>query len=374
MTGGTDPKPRPDPPTPLPYEATEGPPIFVVGNGRSGTTLMELMLSAHPRIYVCHESSFYSWFAKAMKNGRVEEYLEPYFTTLNFRWFRLRPEDVLERLSSPVPRAEAWRILEVIMRLKAAGAGRVRYGDKSPPHIWYLRSIFRDFPDARVIAMVRDPRGEVASVARMPWGCERDLPNCLINELARKAIDRQPQEILTVRLEDLQSDPRAQMQRVLEFVGEPWDEAVLDHPHHDPDPGRLPAVPWFSSSGAPVRVQGESWRRMSPRRLALIEAVCRKSMRRYGYEPADIPGKPGWFTIAWDLVASIPETVRYALAYMRMAAYYSKPEHWDWYDERGRELTKRLNPRFWEEHPDFVLPQAPGVPARNDKTPGPETP
>lgn len=360
MTEGQSLQPGPAPPRRIPYEATEGPPIFIVGNGRSGTTLMEMMLSAHPRIYVCHELAYYAWFTGALRTRSVADLLEPYFTTANFRWVRLRSRDVIERLPESLPRSEAWKLFEVLMRLKSASVGKVRYGDKTPPHIWYLRSLYRDFPDARVIAMVRDPRGEAASVSNMPWGCATDLPNCLINELTRKALLRQPQEILIVRLEDLQADPRTQMERVLEFVGEPWDEAVLDHPNHDPDPGRLPDVPWFTSSEAPVQRQEPSWMRLSPERIALIESLCRKSMKLHSYEPADIP-KLGKFGKARLVLGSLPETVRYTIAYIRLALYFSKPSRWDWYDEGGRERTRRLNPGYWERHPNFVYPEPPEV-------------
>ena len=36
-------------------------PIFVIGTGRSGTTLLRQMLNAHPRIHITHEAGFYSY-------------------------------------------------------------------------------------------------------------------------------------------------------------------------------------------------------------------------------------------------------------------------------------------------------------------------
>jgi len=354
---------QPNPqPTPISLEATEGPPIFVVGNGRSGTTLMELMLSAHPRIYICHETAFYTWFRGEISRGPFEVFLKHYSKTVNFRWLRLRPEDILARLPSPLPRIEAWRALEEIMRQKSASLGRVRYGDKSPTHTWHLPRIYRDFPDARVIAMVRDPRGEAASLSRMPWGCYKDFPNCFNNELARRAIQRQSDKLIVVRLEDLQADPRLQMERVLEFVGEPWNNAVLDHPNHDPDPGRMPDVPWFKSSGTHVQRGDEPGSGMSPERVAIVEMLCRKSMRLRGYPPANLSSSPGKLATLLRIASSMPEVVRYGWAGGRIAAYYQNPEHWDWYDEIGRELMKKLNPSYWEKRPDFVFPEAPVLP------------
>lgn len=342
-----------------PMEALEGPPIFIVGNGRSGTTLLELMLSAHPRIYICHEPGFYQWFHQPLRaKGEIMDYLDGYFTTVNFRWLRLHPDDVRANLPASIPRREGWRVLDVIMRMKSVGAGRVRFGEKTPPNVWYLASIFRDFPDARVIATVRDPRAEVDSVARMPWGSSNDLVNCVINERVRLALNKYRDKILIVRLEDLQARPRQEMQKVLDFVGEPWDEAVLDHPNHDPDPGRLPEVPWFKVASAPVRQPEEAWQKMDPKRVALIETLCRGSMRQYDYSPAPIP-KPGLASLLPSVISELPEALRYTATTAQVASHMAKPKNWDWYDERSRAILRKLNPRFWEQNPDLVLPEAP---------------
>ena len=39
-------------------------PIFLIGCGRSGTSLLRSMLNAHPRIYLLQESAFFSWTGK----------------------------------------------------------------------------------------------------------------------------------------------------------------------------------------------------------------------------------------------------------------------------------------------------------------------
>ena len=58
-------------------------PIFVVGTGRSGTTLLRTMLNAHPRIYLTHEASFYVAEVAARRlDGRA--WLERYFESPSF--------------------------------------------------------------------------------------------------------------------------------------------------------------------------------------------------------------------------------------------------------------------------------------------------
>lgn len=339
-------------------ENTEGPPIFVIGNGRSGTTLMELMLSAHPRIYICHEVAIYGW-QKAGIRFTADEFLRGFFKTLNFRWLRLKPETVLEGLPVPLQHEDVWMVFERIMKLKAASFGRVRYGDKTPGHTPRLEWIFRDFPEAKVVFMVRDPRGIMASISRMPWGAPNDLPNCWINEKWHRKAEKYSDKILTVRLEDLQADPRGQMERVLEYVGEEWDEAVLDHPNHIPDPDCLPDMPWFKLSGRPIQPQDDPWKGMNPARVRLVEHVCRETMDKYGYERADIKDAPGRLGTAREYLRQLPETGRYAKRLLKLLESFQDPDRWDWEDLETREVLKGMNPQCWRYYPDYEWPPSP---------------
>ncbi|MEL6179649.1 MAG: sulfotransferase, partial [Myxococcota bacterium] len=73
----------------------QAPPIFIIGNGRSGTTLLRLMLSAHPNIHLTHEASFWLWERRAPASLDGEALLRFYIKSLHFRWLRQDPADVV---------------------------------------------------------------------------------------------------------------------------------------------------------------------------------------------------------------------------------------------------------------------------------------
>lgn len=333
----------------------EGPPIFVVGTARSGTTLMQLMLSAHPRIYICFELSYYFWYDRGK---RIEDIVRAAAKTGLGVYHGMDPEAILARLPSPLPRKYWWRVYDEIMKQKAAGLGRPRYGDKTPGHSQHLKQLFEDFPDARVIMMVRDPRAAALSLARMPWGCERDLANCVVNEQVRRKTKRYRGRVLEVRLEDLQRNPKLEMMRVLDFVGEDWDDAVLDHAAHNPDAVPVPPLPWLESSATPVQRSSERpWGNLSPVRLRAIEFLVKKSLKFYGYERAQIDGpEPGFFAVLRQILSDIPGSLRFDLAWLRLLFYLRKPEHWAYEDETYRRLYARVNPSCWQLYPDFRWP------------------
>ena len=54
-------------------------PIFIIGGGRSGTTLARYILNAHPNIYIAEEISFHSWMSSL--KGSFKKRLHNYFLT-----------------------------------------------------------------------------------------------------------------------------------------------------------------------------------------------------------------------------------------------------------------------------------------------------
>src|SRR5579871_2575309 len=78
-------------------------PIFVIGTGRSGTTLLRQMLNAHPRIHLTHEACFYSYANHARAHASANAWLERYFETFSFAWLRLDPQQVREALPQQLP-------------------------------------------------------------------------------------------------------------------------------------------------------------------------------------------------------------------------------------------------------------------------------
>ena len=51
-------------------DATLSAPVFIVGCGRSGTTLLRLMLNAHPDLAIPHESHFMYQLMRLRAHGK----------------------------------------------------------------------------------------------------------------------------------------------------------------------------------------------------------------------------------------------------------------------------------------------------------------
>jgi hypothetical protein len=336
-------------------------PIFVVGTGRSGTTLLRFMLCAHPRIYIAHETGFYLFESLYPRKAARRQFLDYYFRTASFRWLRVDAASVLAGLPDPLPRERTADAFTAIMRLKAAQYGRVRYGDKTPAHAAYLRRIFADYPEARVIYMVRDPRSVSLSLSRTPWGSASLGANARYCADDVRKVAPFLERLLAVRLEDLLGEPRGTMERILDFVGEPWDEAVLDHATHIPDAHDMPPFPWLDSAARPREAPVTAWRSLSPAQIRMIERAAGRVMTEFGYEPARLSREPGRAAVWWAGAREFPAWLRAAIGYIRLGLRARRMRGQN--DERMNQLWRLINPGAWALYPGFEVPTPPPLPS-----------
>ncbi|MCC6283764.1 MAG: sulfotransferase [Phycisphaerales bacterium] len=199
-------------------------PIFFVGFPRSGTTLLERMLDAHPRLIATDEAGLLPDLmnkAKALIGDQT-----PFPQNLAL----LSPDHV-----SQLRRAYLADAASLLGPEEVAGK---RVVDKLPLNIARLAAVRRIFPDAKVIVALRDPRDVVLSCFFQVFGPNHamvhfhDLDTTVriyaeVMSLWIKERETLGLDFIESRYEDLVRDPEGQARRVVEFLGEPWDDAVL---------------------------------------------------------------------------------------------------------------------------------------------------
>ncbi|MER5534389.1 sulfotransferase family protein [Streptomyces mirabilis] len=239
-------------------------PVFVLGCPRSGTTLLQLMLHAHPRIALPPETLPHGLKGMA---GRVAE----------------RITDGPPTLGSA---------LGIALRAYAEEHGKVRWGDKRPAYALHVAEILRLFPDAQFVHLVRDGRDCVASLLRMPWwhrGFHEAVATWaqVVDTTRKYARELGPDTWYHLRFEDLVADPAGQLRGVCGFLGEEYAPGTTE-------PHRLAgmAVParktWHRRThGALDTTRAGTWTtRLTPDQLRLSEAVLGEWLTSYGYELA----------------------------------------------------------------------------------------
>lgn len=198
-------------------------PIFIVGLPRSGSTLLDRMLSAHSQVASAGELIVFwrqlHWVADVPTAGL----------------------DSLRRIAGHIGEVD----LEAVGRrylenMAWLAGGRRFFVDKLPANIQTVPLIWAALPQARIINMLRDPMDVCLSNYQL-YGHQSTYVNNLdaiadFHRLHQRLCARwrelSPDMMLDVVYEDLARDPTAVMQRVLDYCGLEIEEACL-HPERN---------------------------------------------------------------------------------------------------------------------------------------------
>jgi hypothetical protein len=268
---------------------------FVVGCERSGTTLLRLMLDAHPQLAVPPESYFIvDLWRRRSRYARIDGTIEPdpFRRDLQrHRWFRYWdvPAETLEvALDRPA------RFPDAIRRLYAAYArlhGKPRYGDKTPAYVQHVRLLADLLPEARFLHLIRDGREVALSLAEVPWGPGNVL-DAAIHWAERVERGRRSGPALghdryrEVRYERLVADPERELEGVAAFFDLGFDRSMLRHAERSRVRVPRPGLEHERSMAEP-RPGARDWRReMAPEDLEAVEAAVGDLLDDMGYERA----------------------------------------------------------------------------------------
>lgn len=221
-------------------------PVFVVGCPRSGTTLVQTMLDSHPCLSVLYEADFlvdiplglWSGLANASEALTLAEAHPSFRADTSFRAdsFDARTTRAAFRELGITDAAGAMRVLAAS---HAHAQGKRRWGNKTPKALLHIPELAILYPDAQFIHMIRDGRNS----SQAP-GVRSPIQNALLWRTGLRTGRRAgsllgTDRYLEVRLEDLLSSPDEQIRRMCAFLGEDFDESLLQF--HTTARERIPA-------------------------------------------------------------------------------------------------------------------------------------
>lgn len=206
---------------------------FVVGVARSGTTLLRMMLDAHPQMAIPPETHFIPEVVakcRASKNPR-EAFFQGVLADPRWSDFQLDAETFRKRLEAIEP-FEIGSGLRAFYELYAERFHKPRWGDKTPPYIVHMRLIAELLPEARFIHLIRDGRDVMLSVKNLWFG-----PSSLTDAAERwigwiKSAREQAAQLpnyLEVRYEDLLLDTEPTLQKICAFLDLTWEPQMLEY-------------------------------------------------------------------------------------------------------------------------------------------------
>ena len=204
---------------------SEPKPIFIVGFPRSGTTLLEQILSSHENISAGGEMRFIEEIKRNSQSilGASSGY----------------PDCLLE-LNAEANRKKLRELRKIyLQRVSSLGvvtSGAKWFTDKLPFNAYNLGLIHLVFHDSPVIHMIRHPLDSCLSSFFSNFNSQHKYATQIYSiackykhmmEQVNYYKDNIAMKYLEVKYENLVSDTRSVVEKVLNFIGEPWDEQCL---------------------------------------------------------------------------------------------------------------------------------------------------
>jgi len=278
--------------------------VFLLGCARSGTTLLERVVDAHPRIAITPELH---WMTDRFRNGKwmapeglvTAELVADLAGHKRFRQLGFSRQEFDGLLEAGEPVAHT-TFLNRLFDLYSRKKGKSLVGNKTPAFVQRVTALHDLWPRARIVHLIRDGRDVCLSVLNWnhayksagrysTWSEDPVVTTALWWErkvrLGREAgQELRPGLYYEMRYEDLVSNPGETCARLCEFLGVPFDEAMLRF--HE---GRTRTEPGLDAKNAwrPITPGLRNWRtQMLPDDVERFEAAAGGLLTELGYPRA----------------------------------------------------------------------------------------
>ena len=307
--------------------------IFIVGNSRSGTTMMGRIFGKHPSVYTFGELHCFGQlcappFSSELPKAEIEKLAtqlfciqrEGYRTYGNPQRFSGEAQKFLDSLTMQPETAAG--LFEAFLCHETAQNHRTIPCDQTPRNVFYIADILDLYPNAHIINMIRDPRDVLLSKKRK-WkrrflgGSDMPLKETLrdwinyhpitISHIWRTAVnaaDRfaQHERVISIYFEELLMHPETTVKSLCDFVGIAYTHEMLQVPQvgssvAKDQPQQLGINPHRAHSWRSGTTAGE----LGTAEVYLNQRITAALMKKHNYSPVSI--KPNIATLMLYLLS-----------------------------------------------------------------------
>jgi hypothetical protein len=224
-------------------------PVFIVGYPRSGTTLIQGLLATQENVVSFPETHFFSLVRSVIHvdNDRIQpDCLEAVISRIRERTRLSQQAEAHIKQTAGNPGISVKMLFEnividnLISQTNDHNFSNLKWVEKTPDHVYWLDVIFRFYPRAKIIYVMRNPEKAILSRRRnftfnneARWPLQQHVQLWLKGvEAVEKYKRTRPQSVLIVKLEDVVSHTREKMKAVCGFADISFDEMRL-HKHRE---------------------------------------------------------------------------------------------------------------------------------------------
>jgi len=205
--------------------------IFVIGSPRSGSTLLQRMLSSHSAIFSCPEPHILTPLA----------HLGYYNTVDKAPYDHLRAVDAIRGFVAHLPHKEADYIdacrayTDILYSRRLQASEKKYFLDKTPAYALILDFMVKLYPRSRYVVLTRHPIAIFSSFANSFFDGDyyaaqnfNPILNRYVPAIAR-FLREKPVPLVQVLYEKLVRNPAEEMETILAFLGLPFEESVVEY-------------------------------------------------------------------------------------------------------------------------------------------------
>jgi len=301
--------------------------IFIVGNSRSGTTMMMRIMNNHSMIHSINEPHFFEKMWTPKDDGKrisrdvAFDLYAKLFTCQRAGFFEEVEKHVAkytEEINELIPKLgdhpTRMAVYTSFLKYETKVNGKTIPCEKTPQNVFYLKEILEKYPNARIINMVRDPRAVMLSQKRKwkrralgaDFMTKKETLRLQINYhplavsklwnaaiSAAKPFESEPR-FKTVRFEDILQQPEETVKAICEFANFPYESEMLQVPHA----GSSSEADKKSELGIrKTRAKGWLEKGLTKTEIVICQSTCGELMDEFQYESIDVKVNP--LELAW---------------------------------------------------------------------------
>jgi hypothetical protein len=276
--------------------------VFIIGVGRSGTTLLQSMLNAHPDVCFPPETHFFRLyvqnhkFEKLIRQDSAITLSEHLKSDTYLRRLKFDIDDLFQRFRVNEQVLSADRFYLMLLSKYAQRQKKKIVGDKDPRNIEFVSDLHRYFPNASIIHTIRDPRDVIVSRMKADWSKDRNFWHHVFAYKVQIQIGRQMGNILfkdrylEVIYEQLLNDPAKILRKVSNFLHIPYSSKMLDFSASAKEIINHSELQWKKEALGPLLKNNQGkWRSgLTKSQILFIEQSCSEVFFENPYRFSDI--------------------------------------------------------------------------------------
>ena len=273
--------------------------VFMVGERRSGTNLLRLMLNQHPQIVAPHMAAILdklvpltSCYDHLELAARKLQMVDDALRVMEFVPVEWRgPQLSREQIASLMGEASFFSFIGALMRICADGEEAQVWVNKEPNALRWHSELSSELGEVLYLYLYRDPRDVVASFARLASGDKH--PYVIAQEWVRKqelGLEALrllgPSRVHLVAYEQLVENPRTILEGICSFLQIPFSPVMLEHHRHEEAQRVARYGDHWGSLDRPVTTENRRKyrKKLTEDDISVVESVAGQVMDRLGYE------------------------------------------------------------------------------------------